>query len=236
MAVLVVEQGAGVTVRPSTLVTHMGLDRPALAPCCFGYSSGIQSLLLHKGEVQAGPPAQLLGTPRPGLLGSGLARLRRLAMGDLHVKSEAGLRGEGALAGPAGQLPLLLVHPFVVVELRGNAEGLATVVAAVTSSLRMDPAVVLQGKQVGVGFEAHSAVVDADGVGVFVIEEGAGMAVGAATLITSVKRAKANSRGGGARGRGQGKGEDRLVSEGGGVASSHLLVTTCSKVCVKDKI
>lgn len=50
----------------------------------------------------------------------------------------------------------------------------------------MDAAVVLQGKQVGVGLEAHGTVVDADSVGVFVVEEGAGMAVGAATLITSL--------------------------------------------------
>lgn len=47
---------------------------------------------------------------------------------------------------------------------------------------------VLQGKQVGVGLEAHGTVVDADSVGVLVVEEGAGMAVGAATLITSVQR------------------------------------------------
>lgn len=31
-------------------------------------------------------------------------------------------------------------------------------------------------------------MVDANGVGVFVVKEGAGMAVGAATLITSVQR------------------------------------------------
>lgn len=135
VAVLVVEQGAGMTVGPPTLVTHMGLDHPPLASGRFGHTAGIESLLLHEGEVQAGPPAQLLGAPRPGLLGSGLAGLRRLAVGDLHVEPEAGLCREGSLAGPAGQLPLLLVHTFVVVELRGNAEGLPTVVAAVASSL-----------------------------------------------------------------------------------------------------
>lgn len=107
-------------------------------------------------------------------------------MGDLHVEPEAGLRGKGSLAGPAGQLPLLLVDSSVVVELRGNTEGLATVVATVAPCLRVDTAVVLQGKQVGVGLEAHGAVVDADSVGVLMVEEGAGMAVGAATLITSL--------------------------------------------------
>lgn len=51
----------------------------------------------------------------------------------------------------------------------------------------MDAAVVLQGEQVGVGLEAHGTVVDADGVGVLVVEEGASVAVGAAALVTSVQ-------------------------------------------------
>lgn len=108
-------------------------------------------------------------------------------MGNLHVESEAGGRGEGPLAGATGQLTLPLVDTAVVVELRGNTEGLATVVAAVASRLRMDAAVILQGEQVGVGLEAHGAVVDADGVGVLVVEEGASVAVGAAALVTSVQ-------------------------------------------------
>lgn len=49
---------------------------------------------------------------------------------------------------------------------------------------------VLEGQEVGIGLEAHSTVVNADGVGVFVVEEGAGMGVGAATLVTSVERQK----------------------------------------------
>lgn len=56
-------------------------------------------------------------------------------MGNLHVEPEAGLRGEGSLAGPAGQFPLLLVDTAVVVELRGNAEGLPAVVTTVASRL-----------------------------------------------------------------------------------------------------
>lgn len=54
----------------------------------------------------------------------------------------------------------------------------------------MDTPVVLEGQEVGIGLEAHSTVVNADGVGVFVVEEGAGMGVGAATLVTSVERQK----------------------------------------------
>lgn len=55
MAVLVVEQGAGVAVRATALVTDMGLDDLAVAPLAadFGDVAGIESLLLHQGEVQA---------------------------------------------------------------------------------------------------------------------------------------------------------------------------------------
>lgn len=142
-------------------------------------------------------------------------------MGDLHVEPEAGLCGEGALAGPAGQLPLFLVDASVVVELRGNTEGFTAVMATVAPRLGVDTAMVLQGKQVGVGFEAHSAVVDADSVGVFVVEEGAGMAVGAAALITSVQRQTRRNKGGG---KGDGrrdrrKEKGRLVTEDGGLFS-----------------
>lgn len=54
---------------------------------------------------------------------------------------------------------------------------------------------VFQGEEVRVGLEAHSTVVDADGVGVLVVEEGAGMTVGTATLITSVQRQTRKSKG-----------------------------------------
>lgn len=108
-------------------------------------------------------------------------------MGDFHVKPEAGLCGKGPLARPAGQLPLLLVDTSVVVELRGNTEGLPAVVATVAPCLGVDTAMVLQGKKVGVGLEAHGTVIDANSVSVLVVEEGAGVAVGTAALITSVQ-------------------------------------------------
>ncbi|KAF7647823.1 hypothetical protein LDENG_00166040, partial [Lucifuga dentata] len=186
VAVLVVEQGAGVTVRAAALVADVGFYDPAVPR--FGQTVGVESLLLHQGEVQARSPAQLLGAPCPGLLGSRETRLRRLAVGDLHVQSEAGLGGEGALAGPASQLPLFLVDTAVVVELGRDTKGLSAVVTAVAARLGVDPAVVLQGEQVRVGLEAHGTVVDADGVGVLVVEERAGVTVGAAALITSVQR------------------------------------------------
>lgn len=153
VAVLVVEQGAGVAVRPPTLIADVGFDDLTVAPAAAGFSHAarVKSLLLHQSEVQARPPAQLLGAPWSGLLGSGLTGLRCLAVGDLHVEPEAGLRRKGSLAGPAGQLPLLLVDAPVVVELGRDTEGLAAVVATVAPRLRVDAAVVLQGKQVGVG-------------------------------------------------------------------------------------
>ncbi len=136
-------------------------------------------------------------------------------MGDLHVEPEAGMCRKGSLAGPAGQLPLLLVDTSVVVQLGGNTEGLAAVMATVAPCLGVDTAVVLQGKQVGVGLEAHGAVVDADSVGVLVVKEGAGMAVGAATLITSVQRQKRKNKGGGTRGWEEGQKErKREISNG----------------------
>lgn len=117
-------------------------------------------------------------------------------MGDLHVEPIASMRRKGSLAGPAGQLPLLLVDASVVVELGGDTEGLSAVVATVAPCLGVDTTVVLQGKQVGVGLEAHGAVVDADSVSVLVVKERAGMAVGAATLITSVQGQTMKNKGG----------------------------------------
>lgn len=54
MAVFVVEQGAGVAVGPPTLVAHMGLEDLTTAPTApgFGHAAGVESLLLHQGEVQ----------------------------------------------------------------------------------------------------------------------------------------------------------------------------------------
>lgn len=190
MAVLVVEQGAGVAVGAATLVAHVWLRGLAAAPvtATFGQPAGLKSLLLHQGEVQARPPAQLLGAPWLWLLGSGLTGQRRLSMADLHVESEAGVSRKGSLTGPAGQLPLLLVNAPVVVELGGHAKGLSTVVAAVAPYLRVNTAMVLQGEEVGVGLETDGTVVDANRVCVLVVEERTGVAVGAATLITPVQR------------------------------------------------
>lgn len=55
MAVLVVEEGAGVAVRAATLVTDVrlqGLDSAAVT-ATFGRPAGVKSLLLHQGQIQA---------------------------------------------------------------------------------------------------------------------------------------------------------------------------------------
>lgn len=49
--------------------------------------------------------------------------------------------------------------------------------ATVAPCLGVNTAVVLQGKQVGVGLETHGAMVDSNSVGVLVVKERAGMAV-----------------------------------------------------------
>lgn len=70
---------------------------------------------------------------------------------------------------------------------------------------------VLEGEKVGVGLEAHSAVIDADGMRVLVVEEGAGVAVGTTTLVTSVQRQRKKKVGGGGRGTKEG----RLIMDDG---------------------
>lgn len=87
----------------------------------------------------------------------------------------------------------------MVIELRGNTKGFSTVMATVAPCLRVDTAVVLQGEEVGVGLEAHGAVVDADSVGVLMVKERAGVTVGAAALITSVQGRTRKTKGGGGK-------------------------------------
>ena len=55
VTVLVVEEGAGVAVRPPTLVTDMGLNDLTAAPTTAGFchAAWVESLLLHQGEVKA---------------------------------------------------------------------------------------------------------------------------------------------------------------------------------------
>lgn len=53
VAVLVVEQGAGVAVGSTTLVADVGLEDLTGAPAAaaFGHAAGVESLLLHQSEV-----------------------------------------------------------------------------------------------------------------------------------------------------------------------------------------
>lgn len=90
-------------------------------------------------------------------------------MTDLQVEPEAGLCGEAALAGPTGQLSLLQMDPTVVLKLGGDTEGLSTIGAAVAARLGVDASVVFEGQEIGIRFEAHGAMINADGVGVLVV-------------------------------------------------------------------
>lgn len=90
---------------------------------------------------------------------------------------EASLTRECALALRAGEFTVFLVEPAVVLQLREDSKCLAAFHAAVSPQLRMDPPVIFQSEQVGVGLEAHGAGIDADGVCVFVVQQRAGVTV-----------------------------------------------------------
>lgn len=180
MAVFVVEQGAGVAVPAPTLVANVRLAARVVAAALWR----ILMTSLHQGQVKPGTPPKVGTAPRGtcqilllllvvvvvrGFLGSYVMRLQ--------VQSEAGLTWECALALRAREFSLFLVEPAVVLELREDAERLSAFRAAVPSQLRMDAAVIFQSEQVGVGLEAHGAVIDTDGVSVFMVQQRAGVTV-----------------------------------------------------------
>lgn len=78
------------------------------------------------------------------------------------------------------------MHPPVADELGGHAEGLAALQALVALGLRVDAPVVLQGHQVSELLLAHGAEEGARFVAVLVVEEGAGVTVGAAAVLAHV--------------------------------------------------
>jgi len=81
----------------------------------------------------------------------------------------------------------LLVHLLVVSEEPGQPEGFPTCVADVLFALRVDAHVVAQRHVVGVGLVAEVAAEVAGLMGVFVVEQGAGVFVGAAAQVTGVR-------------------------------------------------
>ena len=104
----------------------------------------------------------------------------------LHVVPQVGPGGEALVALLAGEGLLLGVDPPVADQLGGDAERLAAVGALVALGLRVDAPVVLQGHEVGELLLARVAEVRARLVAVLVVEQGAGVAVGAAALVAHI--------------------------------------------------
>lgn len=76
------------------------------------------------------------------------------------------------------------MHLHVALQVGDQTEGLATFGAAVTPHL----GVYLQSDGVGKCLETQGAVVEAFRVRLFVVEKGAGVAVGASTQVTPADR------------------------------------------------
>lgn len=104
----------------------------------------------------------------------------------LHVVPQVGPGREAFVALLAGERLLLGVDPAVADELGGHPERLAAVGALVAFGLSVDPAVVLEGHQVWELLLAGVAEVGPGLVAVLVVEQGAGVAVRPATLVTDV--------------------------------------------------
>lgn len=62
-------------------------------------------------------------------------RRGRLAVTQLQMQAEAGVRGEGAVTGTAGEGTLPQVHTAVGIQLCGDAKRLTAIGAAVASCL-----------------------------------------------------------------------------------------------------
>lgn len=104
----------------------------------------------------------------------------------LHVVPQVGLGREALVTLRAGERLLLGVDAAMTDELGGDTEGLATVRALVAFGLSVDPSVVLERHEVGELLLAGAAEVGPCLVAVLVVEQGAGMSVRPATLVTHV--------------------------------------------------
>lgn len=88
--------------------------------------------------------------------------------------------GKALLAEVADNRPLLRVHLHVVLQVCHQAEGLATLGAAMTPHLRVN----LQSERIRKCLETQGTMVEVFGVCLFMVEEGAGVTVGAPTQVT----------------------------------------------------
>lgn len=92
----------------------------------------------------------------------------------------AGRVGEALMAGAADQGAFLGVHLHVALQVGDETEGLATVWAAVALHLGVD----LEGDGIWESLEAQGTVVEVFGVCLFMVEQGARVAVRASTQVT----------------------------------------------------
>lgn len=104
----------------------------------------------------------------------------------LLMVTQVGLAGKALVAQQAGEGLLFGVDSSVTYELRRHTERLSTLQTLVALGLRVDAAVVLESHQVGELFLADGAGEGARLVAVFVVEEGASVAVSAATVLADV--------------------------------------------------
>lgn len=96
----------------------------------------------------------------------------------LLVLQEADAAAEAAGAMGAGEGPLLgCMDPPVALQPGSCPEGLATDAAAVAFGVRVGPAMVLKGKQVGQKFGTEGARIESGGVGLLVVQQAASMAI-----------------------------------------------------------
>lgn len=100
--------------------------------------------------------------------------------------SQVGFAGKALVAQQAGERLLFGVDSSVTYELSGHTEGLSALKTLVALGFCVNAAVVLESHQVGELFLANGAEEGARLVAVLVVEEGAGVAVSAATVLTDV--------------------------------------------------
>lgn len=104
----------------------------------------------------------------------------------LLMVPQVGLAGKALVAQQAGEGLLFGVDPSVTNELSGHTERLAALQALVALGLRVNTPVVLESHQVGEFFLADGAEEGARLVAVLVVEEGAGVAISAATVLADM--------------------------------------------------
>lgn len=189
VAVLVVEEGAGVAVSAAAVLAHVALllragglvARLGIGDASRNVGQRRRGLIAHlvdpQGRIHSSRvPANVdtLGFSRAWLKGVLIPVPRVL------VLLVARCVGKALLARAADHRLVLRVHLHVALQVCHQAEGLAALGAAVTPH----HGVYLQSERIGKGLETQGAVVEVFGVCLFMVEERAGVAVGTPTQVT----------------------------------------------------